>query len=94
MGALPPLRQCNARASVDSSSTEMTTGQENTSLRYGDVLGARDGWIARPGCHIALDDEHLPVSTGNDGTHQRPHNCCDVPIIRLGSATIRNRSLR
>ena len=41
---------------------------EGTDLRYGDVLGARDGVVGYEtlGCHIQLDDEHLPVSTGRD----------------------------
>lgn len=43
---------------------------EGTGLRYGDVLGARDGVVGYEtlGCHLAFDDEHLPVSTGRDGS--------------------------
>lgn len=42
---------------------------EGTDLRYGDVLGARDGVVGYEtlGCHLALDDEHLPISTGREG---------------------------
>ena len=59
---------------------------EGTSLRYGDVLGARDGVVGYEtlGCHIALDDEHLPVSTGNDGTPSDHTIVAMCPSSNLG----------
>lgn len=39
----------------------------NTGLRYGDVLGARDGVVGYEtmGCRLQLDDRQLPVSRGD-----------------------------
>ena len=36
------------------------------------------------GCHIALDDEHLPVSTGNDGTPSDHTIVAMCPSSNLG----------
>ncbi|MFP5487095.1 MAG: N,N-dimethylformamidase beta subunit family domain-containing protein [Acidimicrobiia bacterium] len=43
---------------------------ERTGLRYGDVLGARDGVVGYEtlGCRIQFDEYQLPVSAGGDGT--------------------------
>jgi hypothetical protein len=55
-------------------------------LRYGDVLGARDGIVGYEtlGCHIAPDDEHLPVSTGTDGTPSDHTIVAMCPSSNLG----------
>ncbi|MEO6571781.1 MAG: N,N-dimethylformamidase beta subunit family domain-containing protein, partial [Ilumatobacteraceae bacterium] len=43
---------------------------EGTGLRYGDVLGARDGVVGYEtvGCRIQFDEYQLPVRAGGDGT--------------------------
>ncbi|TDT16560.1 hypothetical protein BDK89_2151 [Ilumatobacter fluminis] len=43
---------------------------EGTGLRYGDVLGARDGVVGYEtlGCRIQFDEYQLPVRSGGDGT--------------------------
>ena len=43
---------------------------EHTGLRYGDLLGARDGVVGYEtvGCRLAFDDHQLPVAAGGDGT--------------------------
>ena len=48
-------------------------------LRYGDVLGARDGVVGYEtlGCRIQFDEYQLPVRAGGDGT---PH---DLEIVAL-----------
>lgn len=45
---------------------------EGTGLRYGDVLGARDGVVGYEtlGCRIQFDEHQLPVRAGDDGTPQ------------------------
>ena len=52
---------------------------EHTGLRYGDVLGARDGVVGYEtvGCRIQFDDYQLPVRAGGDGTPD------DVEIVAL-----------
>ncbi|MEY2974652.1 MAG: hypothetical protein RIR49_1072 [Actinomycetota bacterium] len=57
-----------------------------TDLRYGDVLGARDGVVGYEtlGCHLALDDEHLPVSTGRDGSPEDHTIVAMCPSSNLG----------
>ena len=59
---------------------------EGTSLRYGDVLGARDGVVGYEtlGCHITLDDEHLPISTGKDGSPSDHTIVAMCPSSNLG----------
>lgn len=43
---------------------------EGTGLRYGDLLGARDGVVGYEtvGCRLGLDEYQLPVAAGGDGT--------------------------
>ncbi|MFZ8997753.1 MAG: N,N-dimethylformamidase beta subunit family domain-containing protein [Ilumatobacteraceae bacterium] len=43
---------------------------DGTGLRYGDVLGARDGVVGYEtvGCRIQFDEYQLPVRAGGDGT--------------------------
>ena len=43
---------------------------EGTELRYGDVLGARDGVVGYEtlGCRIQFDEYQLPIRAGGDGT--------------------------
>jgi hypothetical protein len=43
---------------------------EGTGLRYGDLLGARDGVVGYEtvGCRLTFDDYQLPVAVGGDGT--------------------------
>ncbi|MCB0965282.1 MAG: hypothetical protein KDB37_00480, partial [Ilumatobacter sp.] len=43
---------------------------EGTDLRYGDVLGARDGVVGYEtlGCRIQFDEYQLPVRAGSDDT--------------------------
>lgn len=43
---------------------------DGTGLRYGDVLGARDGVVGYEtvGCRIQFDEYQLPVRAGDDGT--------------------------
>ena len=52
---------------------------DGTGLGYGDVLGARDGVVGYEtlGCHLAFDDEHLPVSSGAD------HSPADHTIVAM-----------
>jgi hypothetical protein len=43
---------------------------EGTGLRYGDLLGARDGVVGYEtvGCRLAFDEYQLPIAAGGDGT--------------------------
>jgi len=43
---------------------------EGTGLRYGDLLGARDGVVGYEtvGCRLTFDEYQLPVAAGGDGT--------------------------
>jgi hypothetical protein len=43
---------------------------DGTGLRYGDLLGARDGVVGYEtvGCRLTFDDYQLPVAAGGDGT--------------------------
>ena len=52
---------------------------DGTGLGYGDVIGARDGVVGYEtlGCHLAFDDEHLPVSSGAD------HSPADHTIVAM-----------
>jgi hypothetical protein len=52
---------------------------DGTGLRYGDVLGARDGVVGYEtlGCRIQLDEYQLPVRAGGDGTPD------DLEIVAL-----------
>ena len=52
---------------------------DDTGLRYGDVLGARDGVVGYEtvGCRIQFDDYQLPVRAGGDGTPD------DLEIVAL-----------
>jgi hypothetical protein len=57
-----------------------------TDLRYGDVLGARDGVVGYEtlGCRIQLDEFHLPVRAGGDGTPTDHIIVAMVPSSNLG----------
>jgi hypothetical protein len=57
-----------------------------TGLRYGDVLGARDGVVGYEtlGCRIQLDEFHLPVRAGGDGTPDDHTIIAMVPSSNLG----------
>ena len=59
---------------------------DGTGLRYGDVLGARDGVVGYEtlGCRIQLDDLHLPVRAGGDGTPEDHTIVAMVPSSNLG----------
>lgn len=52
---------------------------DGTGLRYGDVLGARDGVVGYEtlGCRIQFDEYQLPVRAGGDGTPE------DLEIVAL-----------
>ncbi len=52
---------------------------DGTGLRYGDVLGARDGVVGYEtvGCRIQFDEYQLPVRAGDDGTPD------DLEIVAL-----------
>ncbi len=52
---------------------------EGTGLRYGDVLGGRDGVVGYEtvGCRIQFDEYQLPVRAGDDGTPE------DLEIVAL-----------
>jgi hypothetical protein len=43
---------------------------DGTALRYGDLLGARDGVVGYEtvGCRLNFDEYQLPVAAGGDGT--------------------------
>lgn len=57
-----------------------------TDLRYGDVLGARDGVVGYEtlGCRIQLDEFHLPVRAGGDSTPEDHTIVAMVPSSNLG----------
>ncbi len=57
-----------------------------TGLRYGDVLGARDGVVGYEtlGCRIQLDEFHQPVRAGGDGTPDVHTIIAMVPSSNLG----------
>ncbi len=60
---------------------------EGTGLRYGDVLGARDGVVGYEtvGCRIQFDEYQLPIRAGDDGTPE------DLEIVALcPSSNLRN----
>lgn len=57
-----------------------------TDLRYGDLLGARDGVVGYEtvGCHLQWDDQHLPIATGQDATPRDHMIVAFAPASNLG----------
>lgn len=54
-----------------------------TGLRYGDLLGARDGVVGYEtvGCRLTFDEYQLPIAAGGDGTP------ADIDVVAFSPAT-------